>query len=217
MAVNLTDVQTDLAYLLGEQSAPSTSNSEYAVRSTFIQRALERAYRAYDFPMNKISTSVTAVAGIATLASVLPDSVLDVRVVVAGADNDYEYREIDYEEQDSVDSSDYAYYRTFTSDGTILLNLSQDSPTLTVRHTTAVPTINASVASPFPSSMALARGALIYYRQAEDPQADIGQEEALFQGEISEIIAQYNRSRPQRRMKDRHEDFGSYIGNIGGE
>lgn len=215
MSVSLTQVQTDLAYLLGEQSAPSTSSSDYNVRSTFIQRALERAYRAYDFPMNKINSSVTAVAGIATLASILPDSVLDVREAVAGADNDHIYTEINYEEQDESTTGDYTYYRTFTSDGTTILNLSESTPTLTIRHTSAVPVLNASVSTPFPSSMALARGALIYYRQSEDPQADIGQEESLFTGEIQEIIAQYNRSRPQPRMITRHEATRTYIGDLG--
>ena len=62
--------------------------------------------------------------------------------------------------------------------------------------------------------MALARGALVYYRQAEDPQADISQEEALFQQELDEVIAQFNRSRPQQRAKTLQEVAGTYTGDI---
>lgn len=215
MAVNLTEAQTDLAYLLGEQSAPSTSSSDYNVRATFLQRALERAYRAYTFPMNKLTATVALVNGVATLPSaVMQDSVLDVREVIAGRNNDHIYREIDYEEADGAIQGEYGYWRDGYQGAYVLLS-NEANATLTVRYSSGVPILNASIATPFPSSMALARGALIYYRQAEDPQADISQEEALFSGELSEIIAQYNRSRPQRRLKGRHEDFGSYLGDLG--
>lgn len=214
MAIDLSDVQLDLAYLLGEQSAPSESASDYAVRATFIQRALERAYRAYDFPSNKLTQTVVASNYIATLASgVLQDSVLDVREVVSGANNDNIYKEIDYSEQDEQSAGNYTFYRTGTEN--LVLHLSQASPTLTVRHTSSVPILNASISSPFPSSMAIARGALIYYRQAEDPQADISQEETVFQVEINEIIAQYNRSRPRPKLADSHQTNGTYVGDIG--
>jgi len=55
---------------------------------------------------------------------------------------------------------------------------------------------------------------LIYQRQAEDPQADISQEEALFQNELDEVISQYNRSRPQPRAITLHEASGTYVGDI---
>lgn len=217
MSVNLSDVQTDLAYLLGEDSAPSASAADYTKRSTFIQRALERAYRAYGFPMNKLTATLTVTSGVATLPStVMQDSVLDLREVVSGVANDHIYRQVSYEQSDSYSVGDYAYWITGYQGG-LLLNTSETtaSPVLTVRYTSVAPVLNASIGTPFPSSMALARGALIYYRQSEDPQADIAQEEALFSGELSEIIAQYNRSRPPRRLISKHEDRGSYIGDIG--
>lgn len=200
MSTNLTDVQTDLAYLLGEQSAPSTSNSDYTVRQTFIQRALERAYRAYNFPMNKLTATVSLVSGVASLASaVAQDSLLDVRQVVSGTNSDHVYTQIDYEHSDEATQGDYKYWLTGYQ-GAYLLNSNEADATLTYRYSSGVPILNASISTPFPSSMALARGALIYYRQAEDPQADIGQEEALFTGELQEIISAYNRNRPQRRL-----------------
>lgn len=213
--VNLTDAQTDLAYLLGEQSPPSVSSSDYNVRATFIQRALERAYRAYTFPMNKLTATLSLVNGVATLPSaVMQDSVLDVREVIAGRNNDHIYREVDYVDSDNGTTGEYEYYRDGYQ-GAYTLRSNENDTTLTVRFSSGVPILNGSISTPFPSSMALARGALIYYRQAEDPQADIAQEEALFSGEVSEIIAQYNRSRPQRKLITRHQDFQSYIGDLG--
>lgn len=214
--ITLDTIQQDLAYLLGEQSAPAATNSDYAPRTAFIQRALERAYRAYDFPMNKMIATVQAVSGVATLPTVVnQDSELDVREVVDGIMNDKIYKAVDYSEQDTFGPGDYTYVLNGYG-GTYVLNTSETStsPILTIRYSSSAPVLNASVGTPFPSSMALARGALIYYRQAEDPQADIGQEEALFQQELDEIIAAYNRSRPQRRMISKHEKDGTYIGDV---
>lgn len=213
--IDLDDVQQDLAYLLGEQSAPSTSNSDYAVRSTMIQRALERAYRAYDFPMNKMTATVQASAYVATLPSnVAQDSIIDMREVVSGKQDDHVYSQVDYSSFDNYNAGDYVYYLDGYA-GTYTAKLSESDPLLTLRYSTGTPILNASIGTPFPSSMALARGALIYYRQAEDPQADISQEEALFQGELDEIISAYRRAAPPRRLVSRHEDKKSYIGDIG--
>lgn len=198
--IDLTDVQTDLAYLLGEQSAPSTSNSDYVVRQAFIQRALERAYRAYPFGFNKLTATVSLTSGVATLASgVMQDSILDIREVVAGTNNDNVFSLISYEDSDDAAQGTYRGWITGYQGG-LLFNSNEADTILTYRYQTGAPIINASIATPFPSSMALARGALIYYRQAEDPQADISQEEALFSGELAEIISQYNRSRAPRKL-----------------
>jgi hypothetical protein len=207
MSVNLTDVQTDLAYLLGEQSAPATTNSDYVVRQTFIQRALERAYRAYPFGFNRLTATVSLTSGIATLASsVMQDSILDVRQVITGTNNDNVYERVTNTDSDNYPQGNYKYWLTGYQ-GALLLNSVEADTTLTYRYTTSAPVLNASISTPFPSSMALARGALIYYRQAEDPQADVAQEEALFSGELSEIISQFNRSRPQRRLATNELDI----------
>lgn len=211
--ITLTDVQQDLSYLLSEQSVPSTGTEN---RQRFIQRALERAYRAYDFPMNKVTATIQMTNGVSgTLTFIGQDSVLDVRQVVSGSHNDNIYYQIPYEEQDSYAQGSYRYWLT-GYEGAYVINTTESttSPILTVRYTTVVPQINASIPTPFPSSMCLARGALIYYRQAEDPQADIAQEEALFQQELDEVIAAYNRSRPAPRGKTLHEREGTYVGDI---
>jgi hypothetical protein len=215
MTVNLTTVQQDLSYLLGEQTVPSSGVDD---RARFIQVALERAYRAYNFPMNKLTATVAMISGVATLpTTVMQDSVLDIREVLSGNDNDRVYKQIDYEDFDSATAADYAYYLNGYEGSYAAITSSTGSATLKIRYSSSVPILNASISTPFPSSMALARGALIYVRQAEDPQADISQEESIFQAELQEIIAQYNRSRPQRRMITRHEDADTYIGYIGGE
>jgi hypothetical protein len=211
-ATNQTTVMEDLSYLLGESSIPSTGVED---RKRFIQRALDRVYRAYDWPMNKVTATVSMVAGIASLPSnVQQDSIIDIRSVQSGTGDDHIFQGVPYGELDNYPSGTYRY-RLTGYEGTYVLQSSETTTdTLQLYYETTSPIINASISTPFPSSMCLARGALVYYRQAEDPQADIAQEEALFQQELDEVISQYNRSRPQPRAKTLHEAMGTYPGDI---
>lgn len=203
----------DLSFLLGESTVPATGTED---RQRFIQRALDRVYRAYDFPMNKITTTVAMVGGIATLpTNVHQDSKMDIREVVAGVGTDNVYTQVPYSSLDNYPTGTYNYVLT-GYEGTYVLTSSETSTntTLTIRYETTTPIVNASITTPFPSSMCLARGALVYYRTAEDPQADIAQEEYVFQQELDEVIAQFNRSRPQGRAKTLHEVQGTFPGDI---
>lgn len=211
--LNQTTVMQDLSYLLGETSVPTTGTED---RQRFVQLALERAYRAYDFPFNKITATVAMVNGIATLpTNVHQDSVLDIRVINSGVGDDNIFTSVPYGDLDDYPSSQYKY-RLTGYEGNYVLTSSENSlsATLTIYYETTAPVINASISTPFPSSMALARGALIYIRQGEDPQADVSQEEYLFQLELDEVIAQFNRSRPQPRGITLHEALGTYPGDI---
>ncbi len=215
MSLTQTTVMTDLSYLLGETSVPSTGTED---RQRFIQLALERAYRAYDFPFNKVLATVPMVNGIASLpTTVHQDSILDIRIVNPGVGDDTVFTGVPYGALDNYPAGQNKY-RLTGYEGAYVLKSSETgtTDTLSVFHQTTAPQINASIATPFPSSMALARGALIYLRQAEDPQADVSQEEYLFQAELDEVIAQYNRSRPQPRGKTLHEVMGTYPGDISG-
>ncbi len=203
--ITQTQVLQDLSYLLGESAIPNNGIED---RKTFIQRALERAYRLHDFPMNKVTATVALIGGTATLpSSAGQDSKLDVR------DSNAVYDQIPYESQQSYARGSHKYWlEGYEGTGTYLIKSNDTDVTLKVRFTTTTPLINGSVSTPFGSSMALARGALVYYRQSEDPQADISQDEAIFQQEVDEVWKRYRRSRPQRRTKDLHEASGTYVG-----
>lgn len=212
MSLTLTTVMQDLSYLLGETSVPSTGTED---RQRFIQLALERAYRAFDFPFSKVLATVALVGGIATLpTTVHQDSIMDIRVINSGIGDDYIFQSVPYGSLDSYPTGQYRYRLTGYEGAYVFQTTETMSATLSVYYQTTAPQINASISTPFPASMALARGALIYVRQAEDPQADISQEEYLFQGELDEVIAQYNRSRPQPRGITLHEAMGTYPGDI---
>jgi len=209
---NQTQVMSDLSYLLGETSVPSSGIED---RQAFIQRALERVYRAYDFPFNKLTATVQLTAGIATLPSnVHQDAILDIRTIGSGVGSDHVYGQIQYRDQNNFSAGTFRYWIT-GYEGAYVLNTNETTnDVLTIFYETTTPIINASISTPFPSSMCLARGALTYLRQAEDPQADISQEEFLFQMELDEVIAQYNRSKPAVRGRTLHEMGHTSIGDI---
>lgn len=212
MSVNQTNVMSDLSFLLGETSVPSSGTED---RQAFIQRALERVYRSYDWPMNKVTATVQLSGGIASLPSnIHQDSILDVRKIGTGPGSDSVYAQIPYKDQNNFSAGTFRYWLTGAEGSYLLRTNETTSDVLTIYAETATPVINASVSTPFPSSMVLARGALVYVRQAEDPQADISQEEFLFQMELEEVMAQYNRSKPAVRGRTLHEMGHTNIGDI---
>lgn len=210
--ITQTAVMQDLSYLLGETAVPISGVED---RQAFVQRALERVYRAYDFPFNKAVATIQLNGGIANLPTMIhQDSILDIRNIGAGVGADQVYTQIPYSDQDNFSAGTYRYWLT-GYEGTYVLNTNETTAdVLTIYYEQTTPVINASIATAFPSSMALARGALVYIRQAEDPQADVAQEEALFQMELDEVIAQYNRSKPPVRGKTLHEMGHTWIGDV---
>lgn len=201
-----------MSYLLGEQTIPTTGIEE---RKAFIQRALERTLRSYNFEDVKAIATVSLTGGAASLPSDIgfqPD--LDVRVVNSGSTDDYIFERVAYEDKDNAVQGDYKYWVT-GSEGAYTLNTYEaGNYTLTVRYTQEAPAVNASISTTFPSSMVLALGAMVYYRQSENPLADIAQDEARYQQELQEVIAREIRNRPNRRGRGIQEVFNVYTGDV---
>lgn len=208
-----TDALQDLSYLLGETTVPTSGIED---RQRFLQAGLERIYRFYEFPFSHSLITLANANGTIALPSDVrfaPD--LDVRVVSASSHDDLIFEAIPYEDQDNYAQGSYKYWLTEATSGAQSLNTKESGttyPYLAVRYSLQAPVINASVATPFPSSMVIAKAALIYYRQAEDPLADTSVEEKNFQEELSEIIRNYRRNGPSKRMMGRAELGGSYTG-----
>jgi hypothetical protein len=221
--VTMDQAMMDLSYLLGETSVPIPSPPD---REAFIQRTLERVYRAYNWDLADVNATLQLTNGVANFpADVnINDPILDIRIKNdlpgEGIGGDFIFTKIPYEQQDSFGPSDYVYWVT-GSPGAYVLNTAQgtDATTgnaiLTIRYMQIAPTINSSIGTPFPSSMCLARGALAYYRQAEDPQADISQVESLFQMELEELISTQIRNQADHPAITRQQLRGTYTGDIG--
>lgn len=214
-SINQTDVLQDMSYLLGEASVPTSGIDD---RKRFIQRGLERIARLYDFDeMYALATVSMTLSGNFYTGSLPSDAAespdLDVRVIQSGTDNDYIYDKIPYEDQDKYQVGDYKYWLTGSA-GDYTLNTRDSNTPLVVRYLQKAPTINASVSTTFPSSMVIARAALVYYRQAENPLADISQDEALFQRELEEVIARQQRNRSVGRAVGIQEVNDEFIGQV---
>lgn len=210
-AINLTDVMEDLSFLEGNQTVPTSGVDDW---ERFIQRTLEEAWRQYPWDFAKTLATVTMSGGIGTLASgAMIGGIYDVRSAASGIGDDHIYTQIDFNEQDSWDASSYRYWLTGSSVNPVINTKSTDT-TLAVWYRALPPQINASVTASFPDSMVIALGAQRWIRKAENPQADISQEEEIFQRRLEEIWGWQNRNKPRRARR-----FYSSVntGQVGGD
>jgi hypothetical protein len=214
--INQTDVLLDLSYLLGESSIPTSGIDD---RKAFIQRGLQRIVRLYDFDeMYALATVSLTLGSNAFYSGALPADAaespdLDVRVINPGTNDDYVFEKVPYEDQDKAITGDYKYWLTGSAND-YTMTTRDDVSNVVVRYLQTAPTINASISTTFPSSIVIARAALVYYRQAENPMADIAQDEALFKTELEEVIARQNRNRPVSRAKSIMELNDVYSGSV---
>lgn len=210
-AINQTDVLEDLSFLEGNQTVPTSGIDDW---KRFAQRTLEEAWRAYPWDFAKTMATVSVSNGIATLASgAMADGVYDIRYLGSGDGDDHDYVEVPYEEQDKYDASSYAYWVTGNTPNPVINTKSTDG-ILTVWYKSLPPQINASVTAKFPDSMVIALGARRYVRASENPQADISQEEQIFQARLDELWGWYNRQKPRRA---RRSFSRRGIGSVGGD
>ena len=209
MATNRDQVMTALSNLLGEQTVPTSNVTD---RQNFIQNTLDEIYRAYPWQWAQTVATVTLTNGVGALpTNARVDAELDVRQVVAGANSDYVYEEVMYEEQDDFPEGSYKYWVTEDENGANI-NTKEGAGALTVRYQTVAPEINASISTPFPDPMVIALGALRYVRIGENPEGDVTQEEDLFKIRLDEVIAQAQRSKPRRRQRTKASVTGWYTG-----
>lgn len=209
--INQTDVLEDLSFLEGNQSVPTSGIDDW---KRFIQRTLEEAWIAYPWDFAKTMATVSVSNGIATLASgAMLDGLYDVRFTVGGSGDDHHYSEIPFEEQDSYSQGNYRYWLTGNTPNPVI-NTKETDGILTAWYKALPPQINASVTVSFPDSMILALGARRYVRAAENPQADISQEEQTFQARLEELWGWYNRTKPRSA---RRVFSGVATGQVGGD
>lgn len=212
MAYTQTDGLLALSYALGESSVPTSGIED---RKAFLQRTLEEIYQYGDWDWNKTTATVALSAGIATLPSQFAqEGKLDIRLKQDGTD--HVFTKVPYEEQDRYSDGDYRYWLTGL-DGAITLNTSETSDSssvLTVFGDQVVPSVNASITTPFPRLQTWAQGALRYYRAARDPEYDISQDQAIFEKGLNDLIAQQTRNKATRVVRTRQSVNGSYTGMI---
>lgn len=213
--INQTAVMEDLAYLLGENSVPTSGTTP---RVRFIQRTLQEAYDEFDWRFARSTQTLPFSSGLCSLPSNAsvegPIHIYSPQTSTPG--DSLPLEEVDYEEQHHWVQGDLKYWRyedPATAQQYIQTTETSTTP-LVVRFATKAPEINASVSTPFPNSMVIALGALRFMRISQNPQADISVEEQNFERNLQRVWARYQRSKAKRRDTDRGQRQGHYLGKI---
>ena len=103
--VSQSQILSDLNFLLGNTTVPTAITDQ----EDYIQRALQRIYYNYRFPMNTVLGTIQMNTGIGTLPSnVGQDGLIDVREVNVGPYTDNVYIQVSYQESNNYATGDYA-------------------------------------------------------------------------------------------------------------
>lgn len=212
MAVTQAQARSALADLLGI-TVTSTWPSSY---DDALQWSLERIARMYDFDFGmktlNITTDSSGTYQFTTNDGVRFDPRFDLRVVNAGADNDYIFLSVERELFDGYAQGDYRYYLKTNDDGTQTVVTTEPSTTIQVTASRIAPVLSSTTSSTFPSALAIAKGALIYVREMEDKDADTSVEEAKFLQIMQEIIGQEQRNRGAGKARSIQAERGYFTG-----
>lgn len=186
-----------LSYLLGENTVP-TSNVATS-RRNFIQRTLEEIYRAYPWPFAGGTATLTIASGLATMPTDF-DYQHKAYAYFYNGDTQTGLEEINVGDSDMYVTNQYKFWLEPIDEQTYALKTKDTVyDTAVVKYQTVAPTINASVYTPFPDPMSIALGARRYVKLGQNPDADISQDEALFQKRLNESIAAVQVNRPLRK------------------
>lgn len=208
MAKSQNDFLLTLSYLLGERTVPSTATEG---RKQFIQDSLNEVYRAYAWPFAKERTALAVASGVASLPTNF-DYQHKLEAYWQNGTTDVNMEEVMETDKVHFQDGDNKYWIEPQSDGTYLMKTKDSVTSVTVTYQSKAPIVTASVTTPFDDTMTVAQGAKRYVKAAQDPNADIAQDEALFQKRLSENIAAVQVNRPTRKLKFAHRANNYRVG-----
>lgn len=205
---------TTLAYLMGERTVNATTSTS---RGDFLQKTLEEAYSAYPWRFARTTATLSISSGIVTLPTDF-DNGHPARVqYVNSQSSQLVLNQIDPDDRDKVNDGDLAYWITALSSGRFILNTKDTNPTtLEVSYQVVAPTLDSgdTVGTPYPSGMTLALGARRFVKLAQNPDADISQDEALFEKRLAIDISGEQTSVPRKRRDSRQSLTGNSTGDF---
>ena len=196
-----------LAFLLNQSQAPTAERSRWQF---FVTSAVERLYRSFDYDTSLRTVSLTANAsGVIDLTTIADK--LGIVPAIESIDNGLQ--NLTYVmAKDAIEyvQGDYKWWLTLDASGNYKMNVTDPSSTYTIRYYES-PAITTLQAAAF-TRMVIAKGALIYYRLAQDPEADTSIEEDAFKQEVAEVIELQNRRRPQQFATSHRDVYGRPMG-----
>lgn len=208
--INQSDILTTLAYLLGERSVNATTS---APRADFVQQTLIEAYQAYPWRFARTNATLTISNGIATLPTNYDDSHLAHVKFNNGVETELDLVDPD-DAEDLSDGDRAAWIETVADDVFVIKTKDADVTTALVRYQKKAPVLDSSgtVVTPYPNKMTIALGARRYVKLGQNPDADISQDEKIFQNKLSQDIAFQQVNAPRKRRKTAQTQTGTSTG-----
>jgi hypothetical protein len=195
-----------LARLLNQRNVPT---SQSAAWQFFTTAAVQRLYRSFDFDPAKIRASITTDSNGQADLTALKFGQYPAITYIGTLTQPYGFITPDLFHAHA--QGDYRWWLTRDPiTAAWMLNSTEPGADIEIEYYEAVDLTGTQKAVFTP--MVIAKGALIYYRQAEDPEADTGVEEDQFRQEVAEIIEQQNRNKPQQFFRSPRDVRGTHIG-----
>jgi hypothetical protein len=204
--ITQTNILDTLAYLMGESTTPTAT---LASRQNLIQRTLEEIYKAFPWSFASVSEVLTITDGSGEVSGDI-DSQHKISVW-SGTD---EFAEINEADSTLYQDGDRKFWRTVEDDTVTIHTLDTDISSVTVKYQTIPPVLSSTVSTPFSDQLCVALGARRYIKLGENPDADISQDEALFQKRLNENIATAHVGRPQKRVRKIYEANNYRLGEV---
>lgn len=204
-----TDYLNTLSYIRGETTVPSGANLN---RKEFIQRTLDEIYRGYRWPFNNAVATVTITNKSGTMPADFAVYHEPFVRYIRGTNDIVELRQVNITEKDDCNEGDYVYWLIPTGTGTFTIGISEPISSVEVIYQKLTPTVSSTVGSEFDDTMTVALGANRYMKMSDDPNADIAQDDAVFQQQLEGNIATYNSATQRRGLRTRQSISGYYTG-----
>jgi len=202
------DILLTLSYLRGERTVP-TSNTEG--RKEFIQQTLNELYAAYRWKWNEVSTYITVISGIATLPSGLSLN-HELAVSYDNGTDETLYDEINSVDKSAAQQGQNLYWISTIDGERHKLHTKETVALLSLVYQPVAPIVSSTIGTPYPDRLTISLGANRFVKLSEDPDADLAQDDTLFQNRMNINISAQNRPRPKRERRSIQSETGSYTG-----
>lgn len=206
-----TEFLTTLAFLMGENSVNTTTS---APRADFVQETLDEAYKAYPWKFARATATITVTDGVATLPTNY-DSRHKSFATFDGGGVTLNLDEVHDEDYNDVVDGDKAAWIEAIGDGDRYILRTPDTNVSTVifKHQKKTPVLaTASTGTPYPNKMTIAMGARRFVKLGQNPDADIGQDQALFEKALARDIASEQVPAVRKRRKTAQGQASSHTG-----
>ena len=210
--INQSDILTTLAYLLGERSVNATTS---APRADFIQQTLVEAYQAFPWRFARTNATLTISSGIATLPTNYDDTQPSQAKFASG--DVVKLDRVDPDDENDLADGDRAVWLEAVADDVFVLKTKDsDVGTVRFRYQKKAPVLDSggTIVTPYPNKMTLALGARRWVKLGQNPDADISQDEKIFQNKLSGDVAAEQINAPRKRRRTAQGQSGRATGDF---